>query len=214
MVSLLPEDAIHKLRERFGSRLDGLGPLETQALVTAEVEGGVTNARMQEFCNEHPADLTKLLQGLVERSFLVQDGAKRGASYRLAASVRSAQSVGDSAHKEGAPHITGRDSARKIADSLRSLSAERRKELAVIAAPSQPSTRLRQDQMRGIILALCDGVFLTASELAELLHRNPNALRPRFLTPMVNEGLLKRKFPDEPNRPDQAYTTLKKPGAS
>jgi len=43
--------------------------------------------------------------------------------------------------------------------------------------------------------------------LAELMNRNANGLRNRFLTPLVEEGLLIRKYPAEPNRPDQAYTT-------
>ena len=39
-------------------------------------------------------------------------------------------------------------------------------------------------------------------ELAILLERNPVYLQHRYLTPLVRKGLLQRKFPDEPNRPD------------
>jgi ATP-dependent DNA helicase RecG len=217
MVSLLPGESLKRLRDRFGGPMDGLGPLETQALVTAEVEGGVTNARMQEISSEHPADLTKLLQGLVGRSFLVQDGQKRWSSYRLPplpAFVRSAESASDSAHNARTPHIKVGDSAHKIADSLRSLSEERREQLRAIAASSQPDSRLKPDTMRRLILDLCQGVYLTAADLADLLSRNPNSLRLRFLTPMVADGLLQRKYPHEPNRPDQAYTTKKAAGES
>ena len=45
------------------------------------------------------------------------------------------------------------------------------------------------------------------------MNRNPNSLRNRFLTPMVDAGLLDRKYPAEPNRPDQAYTRAKKQNA-
>ena len=41
------------------------------------------------------------------------------------------------------------------------------------------------------------------------MNRNANGLRNRFLTPLVEEGLLIRKYPAEPNRPDQAYTRAK-----
>ena len=58
----------------------------------------------------------------------------------------------------------------------------------------------------GIILELCDGRYLTASDLGELMNRSSNNLRNRFLSPMVDEGFLRRKYPAEPNRPDQAYT--------
>src|SRR5207244_8401301 len=51
MVSLLPEDSQNRLREKFGGRFERLGPLEVQALVTADVEGGVSNSRLQEVCD-------------------------------------------------------------------------------------------------------------------------------------------------------------------
>ena len=43
-------------------------------------------------------------------------------------------------------------------------------------------------------------------ELAELLDRHPDGLRQRFLNPMVGHGLLRLRYPDKPNRADQAYT--------
>lgn len=54
----------------------------------------------------------------------------------------------------------------------------------------------------------CMGRYLTAVQIGELMQRNPAGIRNRFLTPMVEEGKLRRKFPDDPNRPDQAYTML------
>ena len=53
---------------------------------------------------------------------------------------------------------------------------------------------------------MCQEGFLTAAKLGELLRRNPNGLRERFLKPMLDEGLLQRKYPDEPSRSDQAYS--------
>jgi AraC-like DNA-binding protein len=78
---------------------------------------------------------------------------------------------------------------------------------------SRPNSRLKPPEMRKIILANCQKAFLTAAKLGELLHRNPDGLRNRFLKPMMDEGLLQRKYPDEPSRPDQAYTAkpLKQP---
>lgn len=86
-------------------------------------------------------------------------------------------------------------------------------QLKVVAAPAYHSNRLPPDETRRIILQLCEGRYFTASDLAQLMSRNSNSLRNRFLTPMVDEGLLDRKYPAEPNRPDQAYTRAKKPTA-
>lgn len=212
MVSMLPEDSQERLRSQFGVRMDTLGPVELQALITADVEGCVSNARMQEVTTEHPADLTRILQGLANQGFLRQRGQKRGTLYLLPGrdSIHSAMSseklTGDSIHKRGTPYIAPGDSIHKTRD-LASLTLEERRKLEVIAAASQADTRLRTEEMRHLILSICDGVYLTAVELGQLLRRNPVGLRTRFLGKMVAEGLLLRKYPDEPNRPDQAYTT-------
>jgi ATP-dependent DNA helicase RecG len=87
------------------------------------------------------------------------------------------------------------------------LTEEQKNQLNMIAAPATTSSRLAPDETRRIILALCQRVFVTAYELGQLMNRNPNSLRNRFLTPLVEEGFLARKYPAEPNRPDQAYTT-------
>jgi ATP-dependent DNA helicase RecG len=58
-------------------------PEEVQALVTAEIEGEVSNRRMQEICDRHPSALTKILQGLVRRDFLSSVGQGRGTRYTL-----------------------------------------------------------------------------------------------------------------------------------
>ena len=59
--------------------------------------------------------------------------------------------------------------------------------------------------MKSLILKLCTGRWLSRKQLSELLNRNPESLLSRFLTPMVDHGLLVMKFPDKPNRIDQAY---------
>ncbi len=58
-------------------------PIEVQALVTADLEGEVSNGRLQLIRKEHPVELTKVLQGLASRGFLDQIGQKRQTSYRL-----------------------------------------------------------------------------------------------------------------------------------
>ncbi len=211
MVSLLPEESVRKLEKRFGPRFSRLGPLEVQALVTADLEGSVTNARMQELRREHPADVTAALQGLTSRGFLLQDGQKRWASYRLpvdSLSVGSAQKRQDSSHKtEDSLHKP--DSSHKgtwdSSHSLEDLPQEELRDLRMLSVPASSSKRLAPEETRRIILLLCSNRFLTAAHLGELMDRSSTAIRSRFLTPLVNEGLLRLRYPDKPNRPDQAY---------
>lgn len=207
MVSLLPEDSLRRLRKLFGAKFNRLTSPEVQALVTADLERSVSNRRLQEICEEHPADLTKRLHGLVARGFLRQDGQKR-TSYRLPGSPEQGSfgllhSGADSSHKGDSSHKEPEDLSHKLDE----LSPEALAKLKAIAGPAHRSPRLPVEETRKVIQDLCEGRFFTAADLAQLMNRNPNSLRNRFLTPMVEEDLLERKYPEEPNRPDQAYTT-------
>jgi len=208
MVSMLPEDSVARLEEQFGRRFTSLSPLEVQALVTAELEDGVSNSRMQEISSEHPADLTRMLQGLVGKGCLRQLGQKRGAVYRLPEHAHRggttlAHEQCDSLHKPA-------DSLHKDVDSLhsgRGISQEEFAHLDAIAAPGRSRRRLPPQEMRKLVCTLCRGRYLSAAALGELLGRSPTGLQYRILRPMVTEGLLVLRYPESLNRPDQAYTT-------
>jgi len=195
MVSLIPEESLVRLEELFGKKFSKFNKNEVQALVTADVEGVVDNSRMRQICTIHAADVTRLLQGLVAKGALVQEGQGRWSRYRLPETSHSVHKVaGGSVHKVG-------DSVHKVAgDSVHSA------ELLAIAQPARSQKRLQPAEMERIILELCQGRWLTRNQLSELLDRNPDGLRSRFLTPMVAHGRLRLRYPDKPNRADQAYT--------
>ena len=173
MISLIPEESLAKLTAAFGGRFAHCSALEVQALVTADVEYGVDNARMRQITGGHAADMTKVLQGLVGKKMLAQEGQGRWSRYRLPLAPDS----------------------------------EQNDRLLRIAAPARSQQRLPPQQMEAIILDLCRERWLTRNQLAELLARHPDGLRQRFLNPMVTHGLLCLRYPDKPNRTDQAYTT-------
>jgi ATP-dependent DNA helicase RecG len=80
--------------------------------------------------------------------------------------------------------------------------------LLPLAAPARKNKRLPVDQLKGIVLKLCVGRWLAASEMAALVDRDAEKLQSRFLTAMVREGLLELRHPEVRNRPDQAYRTV------
>jgi ATP-dependent DNA helicase RecG len=121
----------------------------------------------------------------------------------------------DSPHKAtGSPH-KATDSPHTSPESPHTVEQDSDgwKELLNTATPARGSQRLPTTTSRGIIRALCEGRYLTATQLGALMDREANQLRERFLTPMVREGMLVQRYPDEPNRPDQAYTTSRPAGS-
>ena len=83
MVSLIPEECITKIKDLYGKKFDSLDELEILAIVTAYLEGRVTNSRLQTICNNHPNDITKILYGLVQKEFLIEEGYGRGKIYHI-----------------------------------------------------------------------------------------------------------------------------------
>jgi ATP-dependent DNA helicase RecG len=193
MVGLIPDESLARLEDIFGQRFNGFSQYEVQALVTADVEGSVDNARMRQICPLHTVDITRLLQGLVAKRALVQEGQARWSRYRLVDAESSEYKAGDSLHKDVS-------SLHKAGDSLHN------PELLAIAAVARRQKRMNPAEMEQIILQLCRGRWLSRHELSVIVDRNSESLRQRFLNPMVEHSLLRLRYPDKPNRADQAYT--------
>ncbi len=86
MVSLIPEVTLASLEQQFGSDFRNLKHLEVVALATADIEGDVSNTRLQELQTEHPTEITQVLQRLCSRGMLVSDNRRRWSSYRISSS--------------------------------------------------------------------------------------------------------------------------------
>lgn len=61
------------------------------------------------------------------------------------------------------------------------------------------------DRIPMLIRSLCAYRPYLARELALLLGRRQDYLHRRYIAPLVEDGTLKYRYPNEPNRPDQAY---------
>ncbi len=192
MVSLIPDESWTRLGTLFGGIFKRFSQDEVQALVIADIEETVDNARLRQICSLHAVEVTHLLQRLMAKGALVQEGQGRWSRYRLPAR-HSEQSGAGSVHKDGGSIHNGGGSVHSA-------------EMQAIAASAREQSRLPPEKMERIILELCQGRWLNRTDLAELLDRNPDGLRSRFLTPMVAHGHLRLRYPDKPNRADQAYT--------
>ncbi len=190
MVSLLPKEAVEKLRKILGDELETLSADEVQALVTADMEGAVSNFRLQSLTEQHPADLTKLLKGLVARDLIEREGHGRGATYRWSERLRSPDTTPD-----------------RTPDTAPDTAPDTESKLLEIALPAREQLNLPAEELRSIIQRLCEGRYLTSKRLGELLKRNAEGLQRRHLGPLARGGELALRFPDERNHPDQAYTS-------
>ena len=174
---------------------------------------------------KHATDITKLLQNLVSNGALSQDRQGRWTRYSIAKELVCLYKDVDSVHKKINNSVHNPQKSMEISslssssDSVHSDNYSIHKkaqisesDLSILvekAKLARKNKRLPPKKMEQIILNLCRGRWLNRKLLAELLKRNSDGLRSRFLTPMVGHGLLCLRYPDKPNRTDQAYTVTK-----
>lgn len=79
--------------------------------------------------------------------------------------------------------------------------------LKQLALPARENKILSPKVTEKLILDLSKEHWLTRKQIGILMNRNPDSLTTRFLTSMLGHNLLKLKYPDRLNRPDQAYKT-------
>ena len=186
MVSLIPESTLNSLQNRFGQRFQGLKKLEVAALATADIEGEVSNARLQDLGADHPSEITHVLQGLCSKGMLVSDNRRRWTRYHIPKS-------GVHLFSSNFPHLD---------PNSPHLLIEKLKEKALAVSSSK---RVPKSKVRDTILQLCKNGPLSLRDLAQLLNRNQKSLQNHYLSSLISEGYLELKYPETPNRPDQAY---------
>lgn len=195
MLSLLPEDVLADLRQRFGRAFEGLSGDEVQAMVTAQVEGSVTNQRLQSMLTMHRGDITRMLGGLVQQGLLTSDGVGRGTRYFVA---------GEAAPPVSAPTPPVSAPTPPVSAPTPPVSAP----LANgIVSQVRAMQRVKPALMQRAIEAVCEADYQTAQHIADLLGRSKKRLQDRFLGPMCEQGRLTMRYPETPNHKQQAYRT-------
>ncbi|KYC36049.1 transcriptional regulator [Scytonema hofmannii PCC 7110] len=70
--------------------------------------------------------------------------------------------------------------------------------------------RNEPEEIKSLILELCELKSRASSELESLLKRNRKYLLDQYLKPLIDEGLLEYTNPEKPNAPHQTYRTIQK----
>ncbi|AFZ67420.1 RNA-binding domain-containing protein [Deinococcus peraridilitoris] len=219
MQSLLPDSAAQALRERFGAEFDALSHDERLALVTADVEGFVTNERLQGITRLHSADITSMLGSLANRRMLHPEGAGRWTRYHLSEARESTMlslweaaqlGVGGRSDLLQDDHTVAVDEAQLAVDEIPVAVDEARQHPPQDQAPLRKRVRNR-DEMEQAILRACSGRYLTLVELGRVLGRSPVTLGNQYIPRLVGTGRLTLLYPEAPRRKGQAYRTAEPP---
>jgi len=170
--SLLDDAALTWLN-RFATY--DLNDAQRLVLVYAHHEERLTNA---DYRRLNPgldsAEVTRHLADLVRQGLLRQHGTRRWTFYTLGEAILPTPKVAQSVEYY------------RVGVEQNGLYVERRPKYIVLPR------RARPQQVRSLILSLCDMESLSSHELERRLQRNQTYLLNHYLSPLVAEGLLER----------------------
>lgn len=216
-------------------RAFGLAEDEQRALIFVRETGRISNADYRDLNRVDTLTSSQRLTHLRDRGLLEQV-PKGPATYYVPGNALTGQTArhldGDlfgtlTETPEGLPQ-----ESRRLSQELKGLPQESRplaQESSALSQEADPRqslleelpSALRQDieklgqrtrdaeRLQRIIREICSYRPYLARELATLLGRRQDYLHRHYIAPLVEQGTLRYRYPDEPNRPDQAYISTK-----
>ncbi len=118
-------------------------------------------------------------------------------------SVSSSDSQNAQRNKEG--YWISHQLELPVIDDLSQLAGDLRNKLEKIAELPRTKKKVSHAKLEEVLIALCDGHYLTLQCISELVNRRPDALRNEYLTLMVRNRVLSLAFPTTPTHERQAY---------
>ena len=228
MFHILPEQVMANLQKQFPT-IGELTTNELTVLTFCSVEGCISNNRLQYILKLHPTDITFLLKGLVERGYLESDNKRRWANYHIKGEkvATSNQKVATSKTKKVATSEQKVDTSEQKVDTSKTKKVDTFKTKKVDTSDQKVDTfktkkvdtsdqkvdtsnltkRISKGGLEFLIMDICNEKYVKMEVIAEQVGRSLDYLKNKIFPNMVKQGKLEKKYPLNPNHPEQAYKT-------
>jgi ATP-dependent DNA helicase RecG len=196
---------------------------EFRALLECHRAGRIDNARMRAISGLDTLGASALLRKLRDRELLQLHSAGAASFYELGPKASQLAAAAGSVTGEFASQTGGLEAqtgefasqtggleaeTRDLSGALSSDAAELVSGLPVEvrAAVEALGGKPAQGDLRRVLVEICELRWWTPRELALIFNRkDPSHLSEKHLAPLVKEGVLERKYPDNLAHPQQAY---------
>ncbi len=204
-IGIIPQSSAEKLEQLIGSeQYQTLTLAERMILLIAFEKNAISHADIHELLPMlHPSDLTKILQVLVDRGYLLSEGRTRAKKYKLASPTNTRNNSQMSQLSGEMSQLSSEMS--QLSSEMSQLSSEM-SQLPESACLVRKKLKCKQEELEKAILDLCRNTWTDSYQLAKFLEREKRTLQ-RILKTMVLHGLLDARFPQHPSHPQQAYRT-------
>ena len=200
MFSIIPEAVLNELSTVFDD-VSHLTADELTALSFCQIEGSISNQRLQYVLNMHSTDITNLLKKLCSENYLESDNNGRWTIYKIKQKVDTSLTEVDTSildvDIQGANN-TKVDTLNTKVDTLNT---------KVDTSDNKVATRYTKDELELLIMKVCKHDYLKMDEVANQIGKSVDYLKNKVFPRMIkNEKLIKR-FPFTHNHPEQGYKT-------
>lgn len=198
--NLINEDDHAWLRSLTPETLD---EEEAKVLIYARATGAVDNAACRDFSGLDTLSASKTLRKLRDKGLLIKQGSGNRTYYILRSEANLHGIPPSSQLEAGGDHGISLGGSSETSQLLPIIPPSLQTRLPAVG------TRPRQQEVRELILDLCQLQPLTANQLCQLLGRKDSKeLRRTYLRPLLEEGVLKMLYPETENHPNQAYVLV------
>ena len=169
-------------------------------LSTAEIEGVVSNLRLQGLLNKHSSEISIMLKDLCSQGYLNPENKGRLTSYHLNKGIGLKQG---SLFENLDGHLNEKmDTSDKKDGHLNEKMDTSDKKDGHLGRNMQ---EIKSSELKSYIVEICSSKYLTIEEIAVKTRRTSKYLKNKIVSQLLKDGLLERLYPTTPNHPNQAY---------
>ena len=200
MELLLPKDSLEHLEYIFGKDVRNMYGDALVILSTAEIEGVVSNLRLQGLLNKHSSEISIMLKDLCSQGYLNPENKGRWTSYHLNKGIGLKQG---SLFENLDGHLNEKmDTSDKKDGHLNEKMDTSDKKDGHLGRNMQ---EIKSSELKSYIVEICSSRYLTIEEIAVKTRRTSKYLKNKIVSQLLKDGLLERLYPTTPNHPNQAY---------
>ena len=169
-------------------------------LSTAEIEGVVSNLRLQGLLNKHSSEISIMLKDLCSQGYLNPENKGRWTSYHLNKGIGLKQG---SLFENLDGHLNEKmDTSDKKDGHLNEKMDTSDKKDGHLGRNMQ---EIKSSELKSYIVEICSSKYLTIEEIAVKTRRTSKYLKNKIVSQLLKDGFLERLYPTTPNHPNQAY---------
>jgi ATP-dependent DNA helicase RecG len=211
LFSVIPDDTLEELKKLFGESVEALGKEELTALSICQIEGDITNLKLQYHFDLHRTDITKLLQDLCKSGYLISENKSRWTTYRLNTEfkvdiINEDTSNEDTSIKDTPNTDTSNEESSNEDTSNEDTSNEDTSNEDTSEIKDQ-STRTKD--LKRKIIEVCSNNYISIEEIANRVGRSVRHLKNKVIPEMIKNNFLVKLYPQK-NHPQQKYISKNK----